>query len=321
VISKICSGHSFRGAIQYVCREDKHAQILSVEGVRDHSVKLMIRDFERQHSLRPEKKQACFHGILSFYPGENPDDQKIREIAGKYLEGLDIRNTQTAIMKHSDKEHLHVHLIVNMVNNQGQSISDKWIGLRGKKLSQKLTQEYKLTQSLSKDLSRIHYQSLKEPEQYKYKIYAAIKNQLRQSRSIEELKLNLERLGIETLYKFKGQTTEIQGISFKLGEYKFKGSEIDRNFSYLKLEKSISLHQEQNLIPKMYQTLRDRLPSNSQSQKVHHPGLSQSATNIIQKTLELLFKEEQQRDQMPYELTQNAERKKRQRMRQQNHER
>jgi hypothetical protein len=321
VISKICAGHSFRGAIQYICREDKHAQILSVEGVRDHSIKLMIRDFERQHSLRPEKKQACFHGILSFYPGENPDDQRIREIAGKYLEGLDIRNTQTAIMKHSDKAHIHVHLIANMVNNQGWSISDKWIGLRGKKLGQKLTQEYRLTQSLSKDLTRIHYQSLKEPEQYKYKIYAAIKSQLRESRSLEDLKLNLERLGIETLYKFKGQTAEIQGISFKLGEYKFKGSEIDRNFSYFKLENAISLQQKQNLLPKPDQHEKDRSSANHQSEKVHHQGLSQSSFNMIHKTLELLFKQEQERDQIPYELTQNAERKKRQRLRQQNRER
>src|SRR5450432_951117 len=94
MISKICTGHSFYGSIRYICQEKKHAQVLEVDGVRDHDHKLMIQDFERQHSLRPEKKQACFHGILSFYPGEKPSDALITEIAEKYLTELNIQNTQ-----------------------------------------------------------------------------------------------------------------------------------------------------------------------------------------------------------------------------------
>lgn len=38
----------------------------------------------------------------------------------------------------------------------------------------------------------------------------------------------MEKCGIETLYKYKGRTDELQGISFKLAEYKFKGSSNDR---------------------------------------------------------------------------------------------
>ena len=38
-------------------------------------------------------------------------------------------------------------------------------------------------------------------------------------------------------FKYKGQTSEIQGISFSKGEYTFKGSEVDRSFSYSKLDK------------------------------------------------------------------------------------
>ena len=38
-------------------------------------------------------------------------------------------------------------------------------------------------------------------------------------------------------FKYKGQTSEIQGISFSKGEYTFKGSEVDRSFSFSKLDK------------------------------------------------------------------------------------
>jgi len=320
MISKICTGHSFRGSILYICKEAKQAQILCSEGVRDYNPKLMIQDFEIQHGFRPEKHQACFHGILSFYPGENPGDVKIQEIARKYLEGLNIRDTQIAIFKHADKAHLHVHLIANMVGNDGKSISDTWIGLRGKKLGQKLTREYKLNESISKDLSKIKFESLKDPEKHKYLIYAALKNQLREARTMDDLQARLQKLGIAMQYKYKGHTQEKQGVSFKLGEFAFKGSEIDRHFSYSKLERAISLQQEQTLIQRrQYGKSEGHSEHRVQTQSYNKsdPGISKMISDSLQKTLELLFKQEQDYEKMPYELSQAAERKKRLRQRQQ----
>src|SRR5664279_1357612 len=287
MISKICVGHSFYGSIRYICHELKKAEILAVEGVRGHDHKLMIQDFERQHSLRPEKKQACFHGILSFYPGEKPLDNTIIEIAGKYLEGLNIRNTQYAFVKHTDKAHLHVHLIANMVDNDGKSIPDSWIALRAKKQAQKLTLEYKLEPGLSKKLSLTQYQNLREPEQYQYKIYAAIRQNLRTCRSLDELEQRLIPLGIEISYKYKRQTKDKQGVSFRLGEYCFKGSQIDRQFSYAHLEKAVSLNQRQSLLrpspEKPLVVFSGYTSSNLEKSK----GLAKTVSSEMHKILEL----------------------------------
>jgi Relaxase/Mobilisation nuclease domain len=309
MISKICVGHSFYGSVRYICHELKKAEILAVEGVRGHDHKLMIQDFERQHSLRPEKKQACFHGILSFYPGEKPTDNTIVEIAGKYLDGLNIRNTQYAIVKHRDKAHLHVHLIANMVDNDGKSIADNWIALRAKKQAQKLTLEYKLEQGLSKKLSLTQYQNLREPEQYQYKIYAAIRQNLRTCRSLGELEQRLIPLGIEMSYKYKGQTKEKQGVSFRLGEYCFKGSQIDRRFSLGNLEKAVSLNQKQSLLRPYPEKPLVGFSGYANSNLEKSSGLAKTVTREMHKTLELLFTQEQAFEQIPYELSQEAKRK------------
>ena len=99
----------------------------------------------------------------------------------------------------------------------------------------------------------------------------------------------------------------------------FKGSEIDRNFSFGKLERTISLQQEQVLIQRhQYGPSKMRLENRpfSTFYETHNPGLSRTLTNTIQQTLELLFKQEQNFEKMPYELTQAAERKRqRQRLR------
>ncbi len=95
MLSKVLTGHSFYGSIRYIHQDENRATILATEGVRGHDYKLMIQDFELQHQLRPSKKQACFHGILSFYPGENPGDKTMVEIAKKYLDEIGITNTHS----------------------------------------------------------------------------------------------------------------------------------------------------------------------------------------------------------------------------------
>jgi hypothetical protein len=271
----------------------------------------MIEDFERQHGLRPEKTQACFHGILSFYPGEKPTDSQILEIVGKYMEGLNITDTQYTIVKHTDKDHLHVHLIANMVSNEGKSISDRWVALRGKKLAQKLTLEYKLTQALSKELSLTHYQNLREPEQYQYKIYGAVRHHLRSCRSMDELQERLRPLGIEMQFKYKGQTNERQGVSFRLGEYCFKGSTIDRQFSYGNLERTLSLQLRQTLTLRHEHRPHERLSRPAHLNPEQDGGIGRVVTKEMEKALELLFRKEQAYEHMPHELSQDAERKRR----------
>ena len=164
MISKVFPGHHFYHAVRYVCREEKDPEILVTEGVRAHDYRLMAQDFMSQHELRPTKKQACFHSVLSFHPEENPANDTLVEIAKKYLEGIGITNTQYAIVKHTDKAHLHLHVIANMVNNDGKSIPDNWIALKGKRLAQQLTQEFKLIPALRKDLTLTNLEALSESE-------------------------------------------------------------------------------------------------------------------------------------------------------------
>ena len=50
--------------------------------------------------------------------------------------------------------------------------------------------------------------------------------------------------GIDTQYKYRGQTLEKQGVSFKIGEDCFKGSKVDRQFSLSNLEKTLAQTQK-----------------------------------------------------------------------------
>src|ERR1700743_1991023 len=132
MVSNIFPGHSFYHAGRYVSKKPG-AELLDYVGVRGYDYKLMAEDFIAQSELRPSKQKACFHAALSFYPGEKPSDETMIQIAKEYLEELGIVNTQYAIVKHTDKAHLHLHILANMVDNDGKPIKDGWIGFWGKK--------------------------------------------------------------------------------------------------------------------------------------------------------------------------------------------
>lgn len=304
MISKVVIGKTFYGACRYICMDKKRAVVLDAEGVRDYDYKLMAKDFELQQSMRPSLTKAVFHGIISFYPGEKIEDKMMAEIAREYLAEMKITDTQFAIVKHLDKNHSHLHILANLVNNNGETIKDNWIGLKGKKVAQKLTKKYGLKEAVSKDLSLVNLEALNEKESNRYIIYQAILEILPQCRNLNDLKEKLVKKKIETLYKYKGQTNELQGISFKIGQHKYKGSEIDRKFSINNLEKILQQQQAERLIKSPADSFYSKSISQNKDLKINKP------LNKDLNTLNELIKPEQQDQSLPAEWRLQQKRKK-----------
>ncbi len=297
-------GKTFFGACRYICIDQTRAVVLDTDGVRGYNYQLMAKDFERQQAFRPSLKKSVFHGILSFYPGEKIEDQKMAEIAKEYLREMKIVDTQFAIVKHTDKDHSHLHIIANLVNNKGEAIKDNWIGLKGKKISQKLTRHYGLKEAVSKNLSLINLEALNEKEANRYIIYQAISENLPKCKNLNDLKEKLQQENIETLYKYKSETNEIQGISFKLEDFKYKGSEIDRKFSIGNLQKIIHQQEIQSIL---------KSPSNSWVSKLLSQKTSLEINNDKSENksiAEQLMKAEQSDQFLPHQLRFERKKKK-----------
>jgi Relaxase/Mobilisation nuclease domain len=242
MISKVMpAGGSFYHTCRYVCQDLNRARILEAEGVRSHDYKLMVWDFEGQRQMRAEKEKAVFHSVLSYSPGEHPSDAQMVELARKYLERIGLEKTQFVITRHIDKDHAHMHIIANRVGNDGKSIDDSWIGLRGKKVAQQLTQEYGLTPALKKNLALTHRENLNESEARRYRIYEAIRDNLPKCRSLADLEKRLLPKGITMRYRYgkSERVRELQGVSFRLDNESFKGSQIDREFSIKRLQETL----------------------------------------------------------------------------------
>ena len=235
MIGKIVKGRSFKGCISYVLA-DKDANILVSEGLLEVDTKSIINSFYMQSLLNPNLSKCVGHIPLAFSPDdkERMTDHFMERLAKEYMKLMGIENTQYIIVRHNNTSHPHCHIIFNRIDNDGKTITDRNDQYRNEKVCKQLKDKYNLTYGKGKE--NVNVQKLKGAEQTKYEIYHAIKDALPKAKNWKQFEETLKQQGVAIEYKYKGQTDEVQGVSFKKGEHSFKGSEIDRKFSYSKLD-------------------------------------------------------------------------------------
>ena len=236
MIGKIKKGSGFKGCVNYVLGKEQ-AVLLHADGVLTESRGDIIRSFCMQTGMNPDLKKPVGHIALSYSAVDAPKltDEKMVQLAQEYMREMKITDTQYIIVRHQDREHPHVHIVFNRIDNNGKTISDRNDMYRNEQVCKKLKTKHGLYFAGGKEQVKQH--RLKEPDKSKYEIYTAVKNEIGKFKNWRQLQERLAEKGITIRFKYKGQTGEIQGVSFSKGEYTFKGSEIDRSFSFSKLDK------------------------------------------------------------------------------------
>lgn len=239
MIGKVMKRAVFKGCVNYVLNK-QDAKLLSADGVLLNDVKSIIQSFHTQRLLKPNIKDPVGHISLSY----SPDDEKrlsdgaMITLAKEYMEQMGIKDTQYILVRHFDNNNPHVHLVYNRINNNGKVISDKNDHYRNEAVCKKLKDKYSLT--YGKDKEKVKQQKLRGKDKTKYQVYNVVKEALSKSMNWKDFEKLLKEKGIILSYKRKSNDPNvIQGISFSKGDVTFKGSEVDRKFSYSKINQQL----------------------------------------------------------------------------------
>lgn len=280
MIGKIVTGKSFGGAIEYVLKKEK-ARLLDSDGVDTESIRAIIDDFNFQRKARREIAKVVGHISLSFHKDDTPKltDERMRELAAAYMERMGIVDTQYIVARHTDTEHPHLHIIYNRVKYDRTLVSDKHERRRNVKVCKQLKRQYGLTFSNGKE--HVKTEQLHGADRVRQELFDAITRILPKCDRITDLSAKLKRQGIGVQFVHRGSDPKkaVQGVTFAKDGLTFKGSKVDRKFSYAGLLKLIREQVEKRTAELAAKELKDYMktrreqakPAVQKPQKVERP--------------------------------------------------
>ena len=240
MIAKIIKGADFGGVINYMLsKQEGKAMVLASNNIGFTDQNLCVHEFALQASMRPNVQKPVCHTILSFSSSdtERLTDDVMVKIANEYLEKMGYGDTQSLIVRHSDRHHPHLHICINRIGNNGKTISDHNEKYRSTKICRELTERYGLT--IGEGKQEVNRSRLRGEDKLRYDIFDTIKSILLQSQTWKDFVAGLEQQGITTRFKTKGNTDVVQGIIFEKDGCSFSGSKIDRTCSFSRLNAEI----------------------------------------------------------------------------------
>lgn len=229
---------SFAKVVNYV-NNPKKARLIDSKDVRLDDNATIARSMQGQADDKPGRKlkNPVYHISLDFAHEDTPrmTDALMVEIAREYMRRMGIMNTQYIVSRHTDKEHQHLHIVANKVDNDGNTISDRNDAIRNVAVCKALTREYGL--HFSKGKMNVKRDRLRGKDKVKYQIYDAIKAALPHCNCWADLCDRLAKQDIGVNFKYNRNEGKILGVSFTKNEISFSGSRIDRSMSFYKLDK------------------------------------------------------------------------------------
>lgn len=258
MIVKITRGACFRGAEMYDTGKTdigKNVEVLACEGIdMDHDAdggfapdtNKIVLSFNMQARMNRRVKYPVKHLAFS-WPQEDLirlDNGKIVDCVRNYLQRMGYGNTQFLVTRHYEKDNPHVHVIINMVGNDGRKLNDYNEFKRSADICKELTREYGFTWGRCKWAHKSDIPCDSKRRTYEHARYDICKSVAQEMAGIKDIRQLPGRLAMSG----SGVTADIRydsaghpvGISFSKTltmedgfplTCKFPGSSLDRRFS------------------------------------------------------------------------------------------
>ena len=303
MIAKIMKGSDFKAAVYYILNDEKGTQIIDEDGLFLENNDTITHGFIGQAQMNPRVTKAVGHIALSFSKEDAPqlNNAVMAQIAREYMERMGIKDTQYIIGRHFDKEHPHVHIAFNRIDNNGKTISDRNDRFRSEHICKELTRKYGLHFANGK--VQVKIDRLREPDKTRYELYQILKTEVGRCKDWDTLLERLKRQGIDVQFKYKGLTDEIQGIIFTMNGYRFNGSKVDRQFSYSKIDAALIRNNYEERQTQQY----------PQANREEISPTSNNVSGLIEGSLGLFTPANVPEEQQPYDPYLRNKKKKKQR--------
>ena len=249
MIGKQIKGTGFRGCLNYVLGKKDAALIGGT--MCGQTPEELAAEFAIARQLRPNLKVAVFHATLSVDSTEKledsvENDQRWLAIAADYMKAMEFDNNQYTVVKHSDTEHDHIHIVASRICLDGSVVDDSWDYYKSQETIRQLEQNYSLeTVAPSWETDR-RAQTTGEHRHLQSKGNKSVRVQLQDL--IDEVTQDNPSMP-EFVERLQQQAVEVQvgltrtgigfskGISYKLDGVALSGTQLGKAYTFSGLQK------------------------------------------------------------------------------------
>jgi len=247
MIGKQIKGTGFRGCLNYVLGKKDAALIGGT--MCGQTPEELAAEFAIARQLRPNLKVAVFHATLSVDSTEKledseENDQRWLAIAANYMKAMEFNNNQYAVVKHSDTEHDHIHIVASRICLDGGVVDDSWDYYKSQEVIRQLERDYNLeavTPSWEADkraptTGEHRYLQSKGNKSVRVQLQDLIDEVTQDNPSMPEFVERLQQQAVEVQVTRTGIGFS-KGISYKLDGVALSGTQLGKAYTFSGLQK------------------------------------------------------------------------------------
>lgn len=222
-------------AIDYALDKDKAELIEKRHVIGDNGTEI-----KNEFKIFQDLNQRCEVNDISFVLSPEPTDgqkltnKEFQGIADDFLKKMKLDKNQAIVVKHNDKAHAHLHIIVNRINTDGNAYKDKHISKKAQKAVREIAQERGLTcarkiEDLNKEMQKLMNKEIKRQIFDKHK--AVLEHTPKNFKEYSDL---MKSSGVEVLPSINKQGN-LQGFRVKYQGVNLKASEVHKTMTLSKM--------------------------------------------------------------------------------------
>jgi hypothetical protein len=250
-------GKGFKGALSYnLSKVEKGvAEVLASTFSRDNNAQAILKEVNLVRMQRPNLAKYFYHTSLNFPVHEDLPDDRMKAIAGDYLNAMGFGDNQHIIFRHFDADHPHLHILVNRIGYDGSLVSDSNDYKRSEQALRELEKKYGLTEVISskeakeRAMTKSELEMMKRTDEpsAKLKLQVLVKEVMESKRdlNIQTFISKLEAKGVNVLFN-QASTGFVSGISYGYEGLQFKGAHLGNAYKWQAIKTGTGYEQERD---------------------------------------------------------------------------
>ena len=123
MVASASTGSSFGDLAGYLGGGEERVGWVETRNVFADDVPGTVAEMREQAALSSKCEKPVYHITIAFDPSDNPTEAELRGAVDRTLHDVGLEDHQALVVRHVDRDHAHVHVMVNRVGPDGRAWS------------------------------------------------------------------------------------------------------------------------------------------------------------------------------------------------------